>query len=58
MAYGDGDQVFTPEQVTAMMLTYLKSVAEKALGKPVVDCVVSVSGRRLAYNYQCYVIYI
>ncbi len=41
--YGDGQKVFTPEQITAMMLTYLKLVAEKALGKPVVDCVVSVS---------------
>ena len=26
-----------------MMLTYLKKVAEKALGKPVTDCVISVS---------------
>ncbi len=43
MKYSEGERVFTPEQVTAMMLTYLKSVAEKALGKPVVDCVVSVS---------------
>ncbi len=25
-----------------MMLTYLKNVAEKALGKPVADCVISV----------------
>lgn len=39
----DGEQVFTPEQVTAMMLTYLKKVAENALEKPVADCVVSVS---------------
>ena len=43
VTYGDSEQVFTPEQVTAMMLTYLKKVAENALGKPVVDCVVSVS---------------
>ena len=34
---------FTPEQVMAMMLTYLKRVAEKTLEKPVADCVVSVS---------------
>lgn len=34
---------FTPEQVMAMMLTYLKQVAQKALEKPVADCVVSVS---------------
>ncbi len=34
--------MFSPEQVTAMMLTYLKKVAEKALERPVVDCVISV----------------
>lgn len=38
----EGEHIFSPEQVTAMMLTYLKKVAEKALGKPVADCVISV----------------
>ena len=40
---GDGEQVYSPQQITGMMLTYLKKVAEKSLGKPVVDCVISVS---------------
>ena len=40
---GEGEQVYSPQQITAMMLTYLKKVAEKSLGKPVVDCVISVS---------------
>lgn len=35
-------QVFTSEQVAAMMLTYLKSTTEKAIKKPVKDCVISV----------------
>lgn len=39
----EGEKIYSPEQVTAMMLTYLKKVAEKALGKPVADCVISVS---------------
>jgi heat shock protein 4 len=38
-----GEQhVFTPEQVTAMMLTKLKEVAEANLKTKVVDCVLSV----------------
>jgi len=40
--YGDEDVVLSPEQVTATLLTYLKKTAEKALGKPVADCVISV----------------
>ena len=39
---GEEEKVFSPEQVTAMMLTYLKKIAEKSLQKPVVDCVISV----------------
>lgn len=42
---GEGEQVYSPQQITAMMLTYLKKVAEKSLGKPVADCVISVSQR-------------
>lgn len=41
-------QVFSSEQVVAMMLTYLKSTTEKAIGKPVKDCVIAVS-----YLYVC-----
>ena len=41
--YGDAPQLFSPEQVMAMLMTYLKKVAETALNKPVGDCVVSVS---------------
>ena len=41
--YREETSIFTPEQVMAMMLTYLKKTAEKALGKPVADCVISVS---------------
>ena len=40
---GEGEQIYSPQQITGMMLTYLKKVAEKSLGKPVVDCVISVS---------------
>ena len=36
-------QVFSSEQVAAMMLTYLKITTEKAIGKPVKDCVIGVS---------------
>ena len=35
-------QTFAPEQVTAMMLTKLKEVAEAYLKTKVVDCVISV----------------
>ena len=39
---GDED-VFSPEQLYAMLLTELKNIAEKGLGKGVQDCVISVS---------------
>ena len=39
---GEAPQTYSPEQVMAMFLTYLKKVAESSLGKPVVDCVISV----------------
>jgi len=63
--YGDEDVVLSPEQVTATLLTYLKKTAEKALGKPVADCVISVSQTREeigrhqtlnAHNFLCYAI--
>jgi len=41
--YADEDHILSPEQVTATLLTYLKKTAEKALNKPVADCVISVS---------------
>ena len=43
MTGGEGEQIYSPQQIMGMMLTYLKKVAEKSLGKPVVDCVISVS---------------
>ena len=36
-------QVFSPNQVTAMMLSKLKETATIALKMKVVDCVISVS---------------
>ena len=39
--------MFSPEQIMTMMLTYLKQVASKALGRAVADCVVSVSSVQL-----------
>ena len=41
--YQDEQTVFSMEQVVAMLLTKLKSIAEVNLKKPVYDCVVSVS---------------
>lgn len=35
--------MFTPEQIMGMLMTYLKKVTENSLGKPVGDCVISVS---------------
>lgn len=35
--------VLTPEQITAMMFTKLKEIAESNLKTKVVDCVISVS---------------
>ena len=40
--YLEERQTFAPEQVTAMMLTKLKEVAEAYLKMKVVDCVISV----------------
>lgn len=40
--YLDEEQVFTPEQVTAMLFTKLKETAEVALKKPIKDCVLTV----------------
>ena len=39
---GNEEKIYSPEQITAMMFTYLKKIAEKDLGKPVADCVISV----------------
>lgn len=36
-------EVFSPEQVMAMLFTRLKTTAETGLGTKVTDCVVSVS---------------
>lgn len=41
--YLDEEAVFSPEQITAVMLNYLKKITEKALEKPVSDCVIAVS---------------
>lgn len=40
--YSDEDHLFSPKQLTAMFLTYLKQTTEKAISKPVADCVISV----------------
>jgi len=40
--YLEERHVFAPEQVTAMMLTKLKEIAEAYLKTKVVDCVISV----------------
>lgn len=40
--YLDKQQVFTPEQVTAMLFTKLKKSYEKALKTPIRDCVLTV----------------
>ncbi|XP_003390556.1 PREDICTED: heat shock 70 kDa protein 4-like isoform X2 [Amphimedon queenslandica] len=40
--YLDEAVVLSPEQITAVMLTYLKQITQKALEKPVSDCVISV----------------
>ena len=41
--YLDEDHVFSPEQVTAMMLTKLKETATIGLNMKIIDCVISVS---------------
>lgn len=40
--YLDQEQVFTPEQLTAMLFTKLKETTETALKKPMKDCVITV----------------
>ncbi|KAL1122529.1 hypothetical protein AAG570_002860 [Ranatra chinensis] len=40
--YLDEEHVFTPEQITAMLLTKLKEISEQALKTKVNDCVISV----------------
>lgn len=42
VSYLDQEQVFTPEQVTAMLFTKLKETSEAALKKPIKDCVLTV----------------
>ena len=37
------EEVFSPEQITAMMFSKLKDIAEAALQIKVHDCVISVS---------------
>jgi molecular chaperone DnaK (HSP70) len=49
--YLDNQTTFSAEQVMAMMLTYLKGIAENSLGKPVKDCVISV-GLALFISYM------
>ncbi len=41
--YVNEEHIFSPSQVVAMMLGYLKGVGAKALAKPITDCVVAVS---------------
>jgi len=41
--YKDQEHSFTPEQITAMLFTKLKDIAEKGLQTKVNDCVISVS---------------
>ena len=43
MLYLGQEEIFSPEQVMAMLLTKLKSISEAALGTKVVDTVLSVS---------------
>lgn len=43
--YLNEEHVFTPEQITAMLFTKLKEIAEFALKTKVNDCVISVSKR-------------
>ena len=51
VAYGGEEpQTLSLEQVMAMLLTYLKRVAETSLGKPVGDCVISVRPHPLLLN--------
>lgn len=43
MSYGGEQCVYSPLQITVMLLNKLKDTAEKALNIKVIDCVISVS---------------
>lgn len=43
MRFLGNEEVFSPEQIMAMLLTKLKLISEKELTTKVTDCVVSVS---------------
>ena len=43
MCFLGNEEVFSPEQIMAMLLTKLKLISEKELATKVTDCVVSVS---------------
>ena len=43
LRYLGNEEVFSPEQIMAMLLTKLKTISEKELSTKVTDCVVSVS---------------
>ena len=43
MRFLGNEEVFSPEQIMAMLLTKLKLISEKELATKVTDCVVSVS---------------
>lgn len=53
MNFLDKKEVFTPEQVTAMLLHKLKETTEAGLGEKVNDCVISVSW---AYQFVAFVL--
>ncbi|XP_059487260.1 heat shock 70 kDa protein 4 [Neocloeon triangulifer] len=50
--YKDKEQSFTPEQITAMLFTKLKDIAEKGLQTKVNDCVISVPSYYTCYERQ------
>lgn len=59
MHYLGNEEVFSPEQIMAMLLTKLKIISEKELASKVTDCVVSVSILKILViscaNYTCIV---